>query len=125
MVPLEKLLDAWRADPGVEPTVELCAMLTRASLKPGAREAIPGSFIVTFGTEALLKHPKVPDVHIAITALYHAAGELKQASRLLEVAKKSAPGDPRVKELAFKIRGDRGTKELVSDAVTDAAKGIP
>src|SRR5512135_1241221 len=100
MVPLEKLLDAWRADPGVEPTVQLCAMLARALIKPGAREAIPSAFVISFGTEALLKHPKAPEVHIAIASLYHAAGELKPAARILEIAKKSAPDNPRVRELA-------------------------
>ncbi len=98
-------------------------MLTRASLKPGARDAIPSAFVLAFGTEALLKHPKAPDVHIAIATLYHAAGELKQATRILEVARKGAPGDPRVIELSSKLKIARSTKELVSDAAASRSRG--
>ncbi|MFO0616380.1 MAG: hypothetical protein U0414_27560 [Polyangiaceae bacterium] len=112
---MDKLLDAWRADPGVEPTVELCAMLTRASQKPGAREAIPSAFIVAFGTEALLKHPKAPDVHIAVAMLYESCGETRQAARLLDLAQKVIPDDPRVIELRKTLKVQRTTRELVSD----------
>lgn len=125
MVRMDKLLDAWRADPRVEPTVELCAMLTRASLKPGARDVIPPAFIAALAAEAIVKHPRSIEVFVALASLFHAAGETKRAAGLVEKALIISPDDPRVTALATRWKLQRSTRELVSDPTTTSASTPP
>lgn len=115
MVPMERLLEAWRADPREEPTVELCAMLIRAVLKATGQKILPDQFVIDFVNEATTEHAKSVEVAIACSDLYLATGLFSHSKSLLEAASEAAPRDLRVKERLLKLsRIRRPTKELAS-----------
>src|SRR5688572_26740988 len=107
MVRMDRLLDAWRADPRVDATVELCAMLIRAALKAGPQKLLPDDFIIGFANEARTRHPSNLDVSIAITDLYLSTGLVNHAMAVLDMAARSAPTDNRVKERQAKLGRNR------------------
>jgi len=111
---MDRLLDAWRADPRVDATVELCAMLIRAALKAGANKILPDDFVVGFANEARQKHPKNLDVAIAVADLYLATGLMAQATAVLDIGTALAPNDNRVKERLNKLGRRRRTQEFAS-----------
>lgn len=115
MVRMDKLLEAWRADPKVEATVELCAMLIRAALKAAPQKLLPDNFVVMFASEARAKHPSNLDVAIAVTDLYLVSGLMKHAAAVMEMAEKLAPQDNRVKERLGKVQRSP-TKEFPTSA---------
>ena len=116
MVPMERLLEAWRADPREEPTVELCAMLIRAVLKATGQKILPDKFVIDFANEATTLHPDNVEVVIACSDLYLANGLISHAKTLLEMGAQHAPRDLRVKERLLKVGKLRRTQELASRA---------
>ena len=114
MVRMDKLLEAWRADPKVDATVELCAMLIRAALKAAPQKLLPDNFVIMFASEARAKHPSNLDVAIAVTDLYLVSGLMKHAAAVMEMAEKLAPQDNRVKERLGKVRRSP-TKEFAAN----------
>jgi hypothetical protein len=113
MVRMDKLLEAWRADPKVDATVELCAMLIRAALKAAPQKLLPDNFVIMFASEARAKHPTNLDVAIAVTDLYLVSGLMRHAAAVMEMAEKLAPQDNRVKERLGKVRRSP-TKEFAT-----------
>ncbi len=114
MVPMERLLEAWRADPREEPTVELCAMLIRAVLKATGQKILPDKFVIDFAGEATAAHPESVEVAIACSDLYLATGLISHARSLLEATSQVAPRDVRVRERVLKVGKLRRTQELAS-----------
>lgn len=114
MVPMERLLEAWRADPREEPTVELCAMLIRAVLKATGQKILPDKFVIDFVAEATEAHRESVEVAIACGDLFLATGLVSNARSLLERTAEIAPRDLRVKERVLKLGKLRRTQELAS-----------
>lgn len=112
MVRMDRLLDAWRSDPRVDATVELCAMLIRAALKAGPQKLLPDDFVIGFANEARTRHPSNIDVSIAITDLYLSTGLINHALAVLDTAARNAPTDNRVKERLEKLGRRRPTQEF-------------
>ncbi|MFO0555329.1 MAG: hypothetical protein U0271_43535 [Polyangiaceae bacterium] len=111
---MERLLEAWRADPRVDATVELCAMLIRATLKAAGAKLLPDEFVMRFASEARAVHPRNVDVAIAVTDLFLVAGMTDQARGVLEAATEIAPHDGRVHERLDKIGRRRRTAEFTA-----------
>lgn len=112
MVRMDRLLDAWRADPRVDATVELCAMLIRAALKASPQKLLPDDFVIGFANEARTRHPSNLDVSIAITDLYLSTGLMNHAIAVLDMAARVAPTDNRVKDRLDKLGRRRRTQEF-------------
>ncbi|NUP05025.1 MAG: hypothetical protein HOW73_03075 [Polyangiaceae bacterium] len=119
MVRMDRLLEAWRTDPRVDATVELCAMLIRAALKAGPNKLLPDDFVIGFANEARTRHPSNIDVSIAITDLYLSTGLINQALAVLDMAARAAPTDNRVKERLEKLGRRRRTQEFAAARTPD------
>lgn len=114
MVRMDRLLDAWRSDPRVDATVELCAMLIRAALKAGPNKLLADDFVLGFANEARTRHPSNLDVSIAITDLYLSTGLVNHALSVLDMTARTHPTDNRVKERLEKLGRRRRTQEFAA-----------
>lgn len=121
MVRMDKLLEAWRSDPRVEPTVELCSMFARASQKPVARDAIPRQLLIGFANDALGRHLDNLDVLVAVCDMYLSAGEVELAADVADRASRAHPDEDRTRVLVARVSLLRGkqTRELVSGESSD------
>lgn len=116
MVRLDKLLDAWRADPRVDATVELCAMLHRAATKALPQRILPVELVVGFGREARMRHPHSLPVLVAVADLYLVCGMETLAGETVDVAigLEGAGDDAALGRLRKRLGRERRTQELAS-----------
>jgi len=122
MVQLDKLLDAWRADPRADSTIELGNMLFRANVK--AKGALPRTFIVEFGDEAARAHPQHMEVLEVLSRLFAVSGEGSRAQALYARSAALFPRDPRVAALQNALRGD-GLAVPPPDVAAKLAPPVP